>query len=166
MPASNFRGLLRVLASHGVEFVVVGGVSAVLQGAPVNTFDLDVVHSTEPANVERLLAALAELEAVYRTQPERRLKPGASHLASAAHQLLMTRFGPLDLLGRIGASEGYRELEGAADAMEIGGGLVIRVLKLEALIRLKEALAGEKDHATLPILRRTLAERKETERET
>jgi hypothetical protein len=50
--------------------------------------------------------------------------------------------------------------------MEIGGGLVIRVLKLEALIRLKEALAGEKDHATLPILRRTLAERKETERET
>ena len=78
----------------------------------------------------------------------------------------MTRFGPLDLLGRIGASEGYRELEGAADAMEIGEGLVIRVLKLEALIRLKEALAGEKDQATLPILRRTLAERKERERET
>jgi hypothetical protein len=29
---------------------VVGGVSAVLQGAPVNTFDLDVLHGTQAGN--------------------------------------------------------------------------------------------------------------------
>jgi hypothetical protein len=46
-----------------VDFIVVGGVAAVLRGAPVSTFDLDVVHSTAPENIGRLLAACrAELE--------------------------------------------------------------------------------------------------------
>ncbi len=43
-----------VLSSHSVDFIVVGGISAVLNGAPVNTFDLDIVHSRDPANVARL----------------------------------------------------------------------------------------------------------------
>jgi predicted nucleotidyltransferase len=159
MAASNFRGILRVLEKHGVEFVVVGGVSAVLQGAPVNTFDLDVVHSTASANVEKLMAALAELDAVYRLQPERKLRPAVSHLQSPGHQLLMTQFGPLDLLGRIGDGQGYHELLAEADRMSIGDGLSVAVLNLVALIRVKEATAGEKDHAMLPILKRTLAER-------
>lgn len=160
MAASNFREILRVLARHHVEFVVVGGVSAVLQGAPINTFDLDVVHSTDTPNVQKLLAALAELEAVYRIQPERKLRPAASHLESPGHQLLMTRFGPLDLLGRIGDGVGYRELVSEADRMDIGEGLSVAVLRLESLIRAKEATAGEKDYATLPILKRTLEEQK------
>jgi hypothetical protein len=160
MAASNFRETLRVLARHGVELVVVGGVSAVLQGVPVNTFDLDVVHSTEAANVERLLTALAELDAVYRMQPERRLRPTASHLTQAGHHLLVSNFGPLDLLGQIGEAEGYRELAALADEMDIGEGLTVLVLRLDALIRVKEATAGEKDRAVLPILRRTLEERR------
>jgi hypothetical protein len=159
MTASNFRDILRVLARHGVEFVVVGGVSAVLQGVPVSTFDLDVVHSTEAANVERLMAALAELDAVYRLQPDRKLRPAASHLESTGHQLLLTQYGPLDLLGHIGDSEGYDELVAETDRMDVGGGLSVAVLNLASLIRVKQATAGEKDHAMLPILKRTLAER-------
>ena len=159
MAACNFREILRVLTKHGVEFVVVGGVSAVLQGAPVNTFDLDVVHSTEAPNVEKLMEALAELDAVYRLQPHRKLRPAASHLKSPGHQLLMTQFGPLDLLGRIGDGEGYHQIVGQADRMDIGDGLSVAVLTLVSLIRVKEATAGEKDYAMLPILKRTLAER-------
>jgi hypothetical protein len=34
--------ILEALGQAGVEFVVVGGVSAVLQGAPVVTQDLDI----------------------------------------------------------------------------------------------------------------------------
>jgi hypothetical protein len=40
--------------------------------------------------------------AVYRVQPDRRLEPDATHLRSPGRQLLMTRYGPLDLLGTIG----------------------------------------------------------------
>ncbi|MGH9613432.1 MAG: hypothetical protein ACRD4P_10165 [Bryobacteraceae bacterium] len=66
---NDFRSILRVLREHDVDFIAVGGVGAVLQGAPLSTFDLDVVHY-----VLRLRAALTSLDAFYRTQPERGLK--------------------------------------------------------------------------------------------
>jgi hypothetical protein len=43
--------------------------------------------------------------------------------------------------------------------MDIGEGLRVRVLNLEKIIALKEELAGEKDLAVLPILRRTLEQK-------
>jgi hypothetical protein len=43
--------------------------------------------------------------------------------------------------------------------METGGGVRVRVLNLATIVRLKEELAGEKDLAVLPILRRTLEEK-------
>ncbi len=50
----DFLAGLRALATHDVEFIVVGGVCAVLHGAPVTTFDLDVVHNRDDANLTRL----------------------------------------------------------------------------------------------------------------
>src|SRR6516162_7231127 len=94
--------LLRALDDARVEFIVVGGLAAVLGGAPINTFDLDVVRSRDEANIARLLAVLEELDAVYRIQPERRIRPDASHLDSARHRNRITRYGPFDLLGPVG----------------------------------------------------------------
>jgi len=48
------------MVESGVDFIIVGGVSAVLQGAPVTTFDLDLVHSREAENITRLLSALTQ----------------------------------------------------------------------------------------------------------
>ncbi|WP_437974756.1 hypothetical protein WMF11_41710 [Sorangium sp. So ce295] len=105
MPApTKIAELLGVLARHRVDFIVVGGVAAVIQGAPVNTFDLDVVHARTPDNIERLLGALRELDAVYRIDLQRRLSPTASHLASTGHQLLATNMGTLDLLGTMASA--------------------------------------------------------------
>jgi hypothetical protein len=42
MQDSDFLAALRALREGGVEFAVVGGIAAVLNGAPVNTFDLDI----------------------------------------------------------------------------------------------------------------------------
>jgi predicted nucleotidyltransferase len=159
MPRPNFAAILHVLVARKVEFVVVGGVGAVLQGAPITTFDLDIVHSTEPANVERLLAVLESLDACYRMQPERKNKPQASHLAAPGHQLLMTRHGPLDLLGAIGHGHLYSELIQKAIAVQIAEGVTVPVLELSTLIAVKEETASEKDRAVLPILRQALRER-------
>lgn len=158
MASHDFRGILRCLVSHGVDFIVVGGVSAVLNGAPINTFDLDLVHSTEPENVQRLIKALDELDAFYRAQPSRLLKPTPAHLASPGHQLLITRFGPLDLLGTIGRSHSYEDLSRNSTNMDLGDGTMIRVLHLKALIAIKEEVGAEKDASVLPILRRVLEE--------
>lgn len=86
---SNFIGILKVLVEHKVDFIVVGGLGAVLHGAPIMTFDLDIVHSQEEKNLDRLVNVLRKLEAYYREQPERRLKPKKNHLNSPGHHLLM-----------------------------------------------------------------------------
>ncbi len=131
-----------------------------LSGAPINTFDVDVVHSREPDNILRLLPVLDALDAVFRIQPERRLKPNASHLSSTGHVNLITRYGPLDLLGTIGQGLGYQNLIPQSVELHISEELSIRVLDLETLIAIKEELDGEKDRAVLPILRRTLEEKR------
>jgi predicted nucleotidyltransferase len=155
----RFLEILKVLTRRRVDFIIVGGVSAVLHGAPVTTFDLDVVHARDRENVSRLLSALEELEAVYRVQPERQLRPGEEHLAGPGHQLLLTKFGPLDVLGMIGKSRTWKDLLASARTMEIEPGMVVRVLDLETLIAVKEELGSQKDTAVLPILRQALKER-------
>jgi len=158
-PIVDYLAILKTLRSHGVDLVVVGGVCAVLHGAPLATFDLDVVHSREPHNLARLMAALEELDVHYRIPGRRDKKPGPSHLASAGHQLLMTRFGPLDLLGTIGQGHDYGQLLHETVELEIGGGLKVRVLSLERLVKTKEETGQEKDKAVLPVLRRLLEEK-------
>jgi hypothetical protein len=158
-PIVDYLAILKTLRSHGVDFVVVGGVCAALHGAPLATFDLDVVHSREPHNLARLMAALEELHVHYRIPGRRDKKPGPSHLASAGHQLLMTLFGPLDLLGTIGQGHDYGQLLHETVEVEIGGGLKVRVLSLERLVKTKEETGQEKDKAVLPVLRRLLEER-------
>jgi hypothetical protein len=158
--ALQFRNLIETLNRHAVDYVIVGAVGAVLQGAPISTLDLDVVYSLDADNLARVVAALGELDAVYRAQPERRLKPQTTHLAAGGHNLLIliTRFGPLDVLGSIGNGRSYRDLVPHSAVMDLGGGLAARVLDLETLISVKEEVGGEKDHAMLPVLRRTLTE--------
>jgi predicted nucleotidyltransferase len=160
MPELKYAATLGALLDAGVDFILVGGLAAVLHGAPVNTFDIDVVHARAPANIERLLQVLDALDAIFRTPPERRLKPNASHLGSRGHLNLVTRYGPLDVLGTIGLDLGYEELLPHSMVIEIGDGLRIRVLDLETLIAIKEELGGDKDRAMLPILRRTLEEKR------
>ncbi|HWG37072.1 MAG TPA: hypothetical protein VN690_05085 [Terriglobales bacterium] len=150
--------LLQALCHSEVKFILVGGLSAVLHGAPLVTQDVDIVPSRAPANLERLLAVLGELDAAYRTRPE--LRPGISHLASPGHQNLVTRHGWLDVLGTVGQGLGYEELISESEPVEVGAGLLVQVLSLERYIALKEALGGEKDRAMLPLLRRTLQEQR------
>lgn len=84
VPSPDFLALLRTLFNHEIDFIVVGGVAAVLHGAPIGTFDMDVVHSRSPENIERLVAALQDLDAYYRGRGEQRLRPDASQLAFPA----------------------------------------------------------------------------------
>jgi hypothetical protein len=143
-----------------VDFIVVDGICGVLHGAPVTTFDLDLVHSRSQDNLNRLISALEELDAYYRGRGDQRLKPGLSHLSSPGHQLLMTTFGPLDLLGAIGIGHSYDDLMKHTVVLEVGG-LQVQVLDLETLIEVKKETISDKDKAVIPILERTLQEKLE-----
>src|SRR5450432_1703576 len=62
--------VLEALTQAGVEFIVVGGVSAVLQGVPVVTQDLDLCYRRTPENVRRLASALRSFHPKLRGLPE------------------------------------------------------------------------------------------------
>ena len=72
---------------------------------------------------------------------------------------MTTNLGHLDMLGAIGRQLAYEDLIEHTDEMKVGEFRVC-VLRLEKLIALKEELGREKDLAMLPILRRTLEEKR------
>jgi len=152
----RFLGLLRALLRHGVDFFVVGGVAAQLEGAPILTFDLDVLYDKAPENLARLLAALRELKARYRDPAGRHIEPDAEKLATLRLHLLLTELGALDVLGSIGNGLTYQDLVGRTILYQLGESQV-RVLELAAVIETKEQANRDKDRAALPVLRQTLA---------
>lgn len=157
-PSPDFLRILRVLVEHDVDFIIVGGVCAVLQGVPVTTADLDIVHRRSDDNVTKLLAALDALDAKSRLDP-RGMKPGRSHLLSAGHQLLTTNAGLLDVLGELVGTYRFEDLLPESEDLELEG-RTVRLLSLEKLLETKIKADRPKDHAAVPLIRHTLEEKR------
>ena len=159
---NRFLHLIEVLVRHDVRFIVVGGVAAVLQRVPLNTQDFDLVHERSLRNVQNLLAALAELGAVYRDDP-RMLRPNETHLLGAGNQLLQAGNLKFDLLGQIDWGGGYEDLLPGSEVLEVGG-LAVRVLTLDKLVEIKRQLSRPKDKFMLMHLEAALDERAKLKR--
>lgn len=145
-------------ALEGVEFILVGGVAAAVQGAPIVTQDVDILYRLGPDNLVRLEKALLALDAVVRDDP-RRLRLGLSHLQTKGHKLTSTMHGPLDVLGSVNEEQLlYEDLLADTEQLSFGT-FEIPVLRLQKLIELKRRLARPKDLAVLPILEATQKER-------
>lgn len=144
-----------MLHRHGVLYVLVGAAAAIAQGYPLPTRDTDVTPARDPANYERLAAALAELHAKLRTTAgavEFPMEPRL--LAEVEAWTLDTDAGPLDLVFVPAGTRGYEDLR--RDAVELDLGVPVLVASLRDVIRMKEASNRPKDIAQLPALRATL----------
>jgi hypothetical protein len=150
--------IIGVLAGHGVEYVLIGALAARLQGFPRLTADADVTPSTEPANLERLAAALRELNArVYtETVPEGlAFDCNAASLGRAELWNLVTDAGRLDLAFRPAGTEGYDDLRMNAVAFQVFG-VELKAASLEDIIRSKEAAGRPQDRQDVLIMREML----------
>jgi len=146
---------IRVLLAHGVRFVLIGGYAASLRGSPVITGDLDLSYARDRDNLERLARALEELEARLRgpnVPDELPFRPNADTLEAGDQFTLLTRTGPLDIMGTPTGTSGFKDLEAGASEMEIGG-MTVRVASLDDLIRMKQRAGRSKDIAHLELLR-------------
>jgi predicted nucleotidyltransferase len=152
---TKFDEILRVLVNHGVEFILVGGVAAVLEGVPLSTLDVDVVFLRREDNMPLLLEALLALDARYVDPAGRHILPDAGKLSTMRMHRFRTAFGPLDVMETIGQGLAYADLIGDTQMKEVAG-INVRVLGLETIIRSKEQANRDKDRATLHVLRRTL----------
>jgi hypothetical protein len=150
--------ILRVLDTHGVRYVLIGGLAATLYGSPHVTFDVDITPEAEEGNLRRLAAALDDLDARIRTEgePEGLAFDRSAEMLSRASLLnLTTRAGHLDLAFEPHGTRGYPDLRRGAVTIEVHG-IQVPVAALADVIRSKEAAGREKDRLTLPTLRRLL----------
>lgn len=133
--------LVRTLAGHIVDYIVIGGFAAVAHGSPRATRDLDIVVAPDNDNLVRLAAALDELGA------ERRLPGGgvrevlpadvaAVALGTTLHAL--TSAGPLDVVGRPAGAPSYAVLLTGAVRIDVAG-LDVLVAGVDDLIAMKRA---------------------------
>jgi predicted nucleotidyltransferase len=151
----DLSAILEGLAQAGVEFILVGGLAAVVQGAPVTTMDVDIVHNRVSENIKKLLEFLKSIEAVHRRPDDKIIEPTESHLSRHGHSLFTTRIGPLDVLAFIEKEQTYDDL--IEHTIEIDfRGKKIKVLTLQKLVEIKKASTHPKDKQRLLVLEETL----------
>jgi predicted nucleotidyltransferase len=155
--------IFAALERHGVRFVVIGGVAAILHGAPHVTTDVDIVPEEGRDNLARLSAALKELNARIRVVGEPEGIPfdhSAESLARVRIWNLVTDRGNLDLTFVPSGTRGYDDLVRDAEPMTVRG-VEVPVASLADVIRSKEAAGRERDRLVLPTLRRLLERQRE-----
>jgi predicted nucleotidyltransferase len=150
------EAILRVLAEHRVEFVVVGGVAVQTHGYMRPTRDLDIIPRPDLANLSRLGEALAELGSqLHRTQrPVAITDPHI--LKRAALVPLITTYGRLDVINiklTAGTPGRYSELRERAIDVDLGA-IEVAVVGLDDLIRMKKAAGREQDRIDIGALTR------------
>ncbi len=163
-PTLDVLRLVEALNRHGVEHLIVGGVAALSYGARKPTRDMDCVVRHNDGNLDRLAAAMRELNARLRvarmTDAEAKLLPvqiDRHTLAALEISTWMTDAGPLDVLTDLRAADGrrvpYEELAHRSRVLEADG-ITIRVAALEDIIASKRWADRPKDRSALPELER------------
>jgi hypothetical protein len=147
--------LIRTLSRHRVRFVLIGALAARLHGFPRLTADADITPAADKRNLERLAAALKDLDAKVYTEsvPEGlAFDHSAAALSRATMWNLVTNAGRLDIAFLPAGTKGYKDLAEGAERFEAFG---VRFLaaSLDDIIRSKEAAGRAKDEDDVVILK-------------
>ena len=162
-PDHDLGRVVEALERHGVEYLLIGGVAAIGYGASRQTEDTDCVVRRTQANLERVAAALRELNARLRVagmaDEDAKALPvriDPTTLDRAGMTTWMTDAGPFDVLAGLEASDGrlkpYEELLERSTVLR-GDGFVLRAAALDDIIEAKERADRPKDREGLPELR-------------
>lgn len=153
--------IVTILAKHRVRFVLIGAVAARLQGFPRLTADADITPARDPDNLERLAAALRELDARVFTESVPEGLPfdcSASRLARADMWSLVTSAGRLDVAFRPSGTDGYEDVVRRAVRFEVYG-VELLAASLEDIIRSKQAADRPQDRQDVIVMQAMLRRR-------
>ena len=136
-----------------VEYVLVGGLAAVVYGVTLVTRDVDVCLPFTEGNLRKLEKALAGLHPVHRQTPQQRPFSVAEDFPRGLKNMyLRTDLGILDCLGEIKGIGTYEQVYARSVVAELPIGLC-RILDLAALIESKQALDRTQDKLAMIQLR-------------
>ena len=168
-PVLDVRAVVEVLDRHNVEVLVVGGVAALAYGAHRATRDFDCLVRCEEQNLDRLAAALVELNARMRVEglsdEEAKALPvplDGRWLKDRELSTWRTDAGDLDVLTNLPTRAGrrltYDELADRAATVEATG-VIITAAGIDDIIASKEWADRPKDRDALEELRALAAAR-------
>lgn len=137
--------LLKLLASHHVQYVLVGVQAMHAHGSECLTEEIDICYQRTPANLKALVAAVASLHPCLRGAP-----PGFSFqfdvptLKAGINLSLIADCGYLNLLSEVSGIGTYDQVL-AQSVEKMAYGLPIRILSVDGLIVAKKAAGRTKD---------------------
>lgn len=143
----DLLAVLRSLDRHGVDYVLIGGMAAMLHGSTVGTQDIDIMARDAVDNMERLAAALNDLAAtcdVAESASVDELWGLNSRWDTAAGRVdvLVSAAGPHQ------QTRNWRSLAPGAETVTVRG-LTVHVVAFEDLIELKLAAGRPHDLAVV-----------------
>jgi len=141
--------IARLLAEHGLEAALIGNAAAALQGAPITTVDFDFMFHKTPANLRKLKAVAAALDAVI-------LRP--YYPASDLFRIVRDEDGlQIDFMGSIHGVRSLSSLRSRARVVAFEGAQLL-VADLADVIKSKRAAGRPRDLASLEIIEKALHE--------
>lgn len=142
---TQLEQLLAALSDAGVEFIIVGGVAARAHGSSRLTDDIDISYARTPANLARVVGALAPFTPYLRGAPlGLPFDWSVATLRAGLNFTLTTTVGAIDLLGEITGGGHYADLLPHTLTITIFG-RDVQLLDLPWLIRVKRAAGRPKD---------------------
>lgn len=144
--------ILRTLAEHGVEYILAGGLAAYVYGStPRVASVIDLIPAPQPANLERLAAALQALDARVLNAGQEDSEIDAKMFSRATICQFATRDGGVDVLHEVPGGRTYEELSARALRVTLGD-IEVPVVDLDDLIQMKLARGRPVDLADVAAL--------------
>jgi predicted nucleotidyltransferase len=148
----SFDIAVQALVDADVEFIIIGGWSAILHGSSFMTGDLDIFFPRSSENLHRLARALNPFHPRLRDFPaELPFVWDETTLRNGTVFTLTTDLGIIDLLAEVSGLGSFEEVKHTAVTVDAFGRQV-QTLDLKSLIKAKRAAGREKDLRTLPEL--------------
>jgi hypothetical protein len=153
------EALLRVLAEHLVEFVIIGGFALSAHGVIRGTKDIDILPDPRPQNLGRLANALRAVSAKVLLaedfdSSELGIAPDEDGLSLGGNWVLRTSLGRLDVMQDVPGVRSYDALRASAVEREVPGAGRFWFSGLDDLIAMKVAAGRPQDELDITSLQR------------
>lgn len=148
----DIKQAITTLASHDIEFVVIGGVALGIHSAAYVTYDIDICYSRKRENLQKIADALRPFNPRLRGFPEE--LPfiwDASTIRNGTNFTLDTTLGDFDMLAEVGGIGTYEDVLLRSERWNLYG-YEVQILSVEGLISAKETAGRDKDQPGLKIL--------------
>lgn len=142
---SHLQNLLRFLVKSPLDFVLVGGLAAVIHGCNQTTRDIDICLILSHEKIQALREILKPIHPKLRTTKEKlSFLEFPKELTDVKNLYLETDLGVLDIISHVEGVGGFYDVLKNAKEIKLFEGLC-HVISIDDLIKSKKALGRHRD---------------------